>query len=71
MPFFSLMFTAKSAPQESQTLEIRERVWGKEEFPLLEEDLIRDYLGKLYAHKSMLPDGMYPCILMGQAEAME
>jgi len=31
------LLTAKTIPQESQTLEVRERAWGKEDFPLVEE----------------------------------
>ncbi|KGL75218.1 hypothetical protein N309_13708, partial [Tinamus guttatus] len=31
--------------------------------PLVEEDWVRDYLGKLDTHKSMGPDGMHPRVL--------
>jgi len=37
--FFASVFNAKTIPQESQTLEVGERVGGKKDFP--EEDLIR------------------------------
>lgn len=50
--FFASAFTAKTALRESQALNIRERNWGKENFSLVEMDLIRDYLGKLDRHKS-------------------
>jgi len=35
----------------------------EDDFPLVEEDCIRDRLGNLDAHKSMGPDGMYPRVL--------
>ncbi|GAB0189155.1 mitochondrial enolase superfamily member 1 [Grus japonensis] len=44
--FFASVFTAKASPQESQTLEVGEKVWRKEDFPLVEEDRVRDHLGK-------------------------
>ena len=50
--FFASVFTAKTAPWVSKTLEITERVWGKEDFPLVEEEIIRDCVGKIYAHMS-------------------
>ena len=50
---FTSAFTAKAHPQETHTLKVRERVWRKEDFPLIKEDLFRDYLGKLNTHKSM------------------
>ena len=51
--FFASVFTASTAPWNSQALEIRKRVWGNEDFLLVKEDLIRDHLGKLDACKSM------------------
>ncbi|GAB0208090.1 mitochondrial enolase superfamily member 1 [Grus japonensis] len=56
---FASVFTAKASPQESQTLEEREKVWRKEDLPLLKEDQVREHLGKLDIHKSMDPDGMH------------
>jgi len=44
-----------------------ERVWGMECF-LVEEDLVRERLGKLHAHKSMGPKGMHSCMLRELAE---
>ena len=40
-----------------------ERVWEKGDFTLVEEDLVRDRLAKINAHKSMGPNGMHPCVL--------
>ncbi|GAB0184039.1 mitochondrial enolase superfamily member 1 [Grus japonensis] len=34
--FFASVFTAKASCQESQTLEVREKVWRKEDLPLVE-----------------------------------
>lgn len=50
--FFASVFTAKTAPGESQALNIREKNWGNENFSLVEMDLVRDCLGKLDRHKS-------------------
>ncbi|PKU32349.1 glycerol kinase [Limosa lapponica baueri] len=36
--FFASVFTAKAGPQESQTLEVGERAWRKEDSPLIKED---------------------------------
>lgn len=52
--FFDSVFTAKTAPQESQILKIK---GGKEDFSLVEEDLSRGHLVKLNARKSMGHDG--------------
>ncbi|GAB0208323.1 mitochondrial enolase superfamily member 1 [Grus japonensis] len=60
---FASVFTAKADPQESQTLEGREKVLQKEDLPLVEEDRVREHLGKLDIHKSMGPDGMHPRVL--------
>ena len=35
--FFASVFTAKASPQVSQTLEAREEVWRKEDFPLVKD----------------------------------
>ncbi|GAB0204486.1 mitochondrial enolase superfamily member 1 [Grus japonensis] len=58
--FFASVFTAKASPQETQTLEVGEEVWRKEDLPLVKEDQVREHLGKLDIHKSMGPDGMHP-----------
>lgn len=58
--FLPSVFTAKTAPWKSQTLEERGRVLGMEDLPLVKKDLVRDHTGKLTAHKSIGPDGMHP-----------
>ena len=58
--FFASVFTAKTAPQESQTLGTREKVQGKEDVPMVQEDLVEDRLGKINAHKYKGHDGMQP-----------
>lgn len=57
--FFSSVFNAKTAPQNSKILEVRESA-SAERFPLVKEDLIRDHLGKIVAHKSMFLKRMHP-----------
>ncbi|GAB0207732.1 hypothetical protein GRJ2_003238900 [Grus japonensis] len=58
--FFTSVLTAKADPQESQTLEVGQKVLQKEDLPLVDEDQVREHLGKLDIHKSMGPDGMHP-----------
>lgn len=41
--FFASVFTVRNSSEEFQVLKI---VWGEEDFLLVEEDLIRDLLGK-------------------------
>ncbi|PKU46015.1 rna-directed dna polymerase from mobile element hypothetical protein [Limosa lapponica baueri] len=53
---------------ESQTLEVTEKVWTKEDFPLVEEDHVRDQLSKLDICKSVDPDRMHPRMLRELAE---
>lgn len=48
---------AKTDPQESQILETRDSAWRKEDFPLVEQGLVRDHLGKL--------DMYAPCAMIG------
>ncbi|XP_064370522.1 PHD finger protein 7-like, partial [Dromaius novaehollandiae] len=44
---------------ESQALETREKVCRKEDFPLVEDDWVKDPLSKLDTHKSTGPDGIH------------
>ncbi|PKK34272.1 CD226 molecule [Columba livia] len=58
--FFTSVSTIKTGSQVSQTLEIKEKVRQKEDFPLVEEDQVKDPLHKLDIHKSLGPNGMHP-----------
>ena len=64
--FFASAFNIKSSTHESQTLEVRERVWVKEDFPLIKEDLVREHLAK--NHKAMVLNGMHPYVLRELAD---
>lgn len=55
---FASVSIAKASPQEPQSLEPRENVWRKEEFPLIKENQVRDNLEKFDTHKFTGPDGM-------------
>jgi len=57
---FASVFSAKADPQESQAPEVREKAHREDDFPLVEEDCVRDRLSDLDVHKSMGPDGMHP-----------
>jgi len=45
--FFASVFSAKTGPQESQTPEVREEAYREDDFPLVEEDCVRDRLSDL------------------------
>jgi len=58
--FFASVFSPKAGPQESQTPEVRDEAHREDDFPLVEEDCVRDHLSDINTHKSMGPDGMHP-----------
>lgn len=58
--FFVLIFSDKSGPWEFETLQVRERIWKKEDLPLIGEDLVRSPRQTLYTEeKSMYLSGMH------------
>ena len=68
--FFVSVFTAKTPPWESWTLEVSERAWGIEGFPVVREETVQECLGNISVHKSMGPDGLHPCVLRELAEVI-
>jgi len=52
--------TSKTSLQESQAPTTREKVWSKEDIPLVEMDQLREYINRVDKRKSMGPDGMHP-----------
>jgi len=66
--FFASVFSAKAGTQESQALEVRKDTYREDDFPLVEEDCVRDRLSDLDAHKSMGLDGMHPRVLRELAD---
>ena len=61
--FFASAWTDKTGLQDSQALVTTEKVWSKEDVPLVEEDQVKQYLSKLYICKSTDCDGRYPGVL--------
>lgn len=57
---FASVFAAEACSQESQTKKAREKVWSKEDFPLVEQDWFRDHLGNCDTCKSRDPNGDAP-----------
>lgn len=65
--FFVSVFTAEVSPQESQTLDVR-KGQRKEDFHLVIEGWVRNWLGSLNTHKSMVSDGLHPWVLRELAD---
>ncbi|GAB0186306.1 mitochondrial enolase superfamily member 1 [Grus japonensis] len=58
--FFASVFTAKVDPQESEILEAGEKVWRKEDFPLVKEDqLILGVMSKHVEEKKVIRSGQH------------
>jgi len=67
---FASVFSAKTGPQESKVLEVREEAYKEDNFPLVEENCVRDRLSDMDVHKSMDPDGMHPRVLRDMADVI-
>jgi len=60
----------KKCPQKSQALQVREEAYREDDFPLVEEDCVRDRLSDLDVHKSMGPERMHPQVLREPADVI-
>lgn len=60
MPFFASVFTPETSALKLWILETREEVQKKEDFPLVEEAWIRNYLGVLNSHRFTGVNETYP-----------
>lgn len=60
---FASVFAAEASSKEFQTMEARVKVWSKEDFSLVEQDQVRDHLGKRDTCKSRGPNGMHSPVL--------
>ena len=65
---FASVFTTKTSPWESQALEVRDRVWGKEDIPSIEEEMVSELVAKISTHKSMGPNEIYSGVLRELSE---
>ena len=68
--FCTAALSSKSGLQEPRVPETKGKIWSKEDVPLVEEDQVREYLGKLDLHKSMGPDGKQPQVLRQQGDVI-
>jgi len=68
--FFASVVSAKEGPQESQAPEVREEAYREDDFPLVEEDCVRDRLSDVDVHKSMGLDGTHPQVLRELADVI-
>ena len=66
--YFASVFSVKALPQESQTLELSESIWGMEDLPLVKVELVHERLGHNNFQKSTGPDGVHPCVPRELAE---
>lgn len=56
-----LVFTANTDLWDTQSLEVREKVWRKKDSPMAKE--VRDHLGKKHTHKFIGLSGTHPQVL--------
>ncbi|XP_048787424.1 uncharacterized protein LOC125686903 [Lagopus muta] len=66
--FFASVFSEKAPAQESETLEVSEKIWGMEDLPSVREEVVQERLGNTNVHRSMGPDGIHPRVLRELAE---